>query len=160
MPSTPKPWLTLQAIAASLQKIRTPTYWSDLGATVSLEKTQSAADGSLEEITLYSSALSRPEEAQNQNAAIKTREFEFIIEVTAPIKMSNGVVPAHERIHQLIEDIERALEVDEDGNAASVASTPGAIPAQFREVVFADRPAGLQAIVAQYIMAGKYRRAR
>lgn len=152
MPSTPKPWLTLLAIQTALQGIRTAAgYRTDIGANVSLEETQGPAD-TTEGITLYSLALTRPDEPDNANAAVKTREFEFTIEPVTPITMTGGVVAAHQRMHDIIEDIEQALTV--------VPSTPGAIPAKFREVVFATRPAGLNAVMAQYIMSGRYRRDR
>jgi hypothetical protein len=150
-PATPKPWAILQAIETALQQISTANgYRTDIGATVSLEKVQNPADVA-EGITLYSDALTRPDEPDNRNTRIKTREFELIIEAAVPVTMASGVVPAHQRMHDIIEDIEQAF-------AAGVPSTPGAIPAEFREVIFADRPQGLAAVVAQYIMVAKYRR--
>lgn len=152
MPSTPKPWLTLLAIQTTLQDIRIANgYRTDIGADVALEEVQDPAD-TTERLTIYTLALTRPDEPDNHNAAVKTREFEFAIEAITPLTMTVDVVAAHQRMHDIIEDIEQALTV--------VPSTPGAIPARFREAVFATRPAGLSAVAAQYIMAGQYRRDR
>src|SRR5690242_12878967 len=119
-PATPKPWLILQALETALQQITVANgYRTDIGQTVSLEKVQNPADVT-EAITLYSSALTRQDEANNHNTRIKTREFEFIIEAAVPVAMDSGIVPAHRRMHDIIEDIEQSLD-------AGVPSTPGAI---------------------------------
>jgi hypothetical protein len=152
-PATPKPWLILQALEAALQQITVANgYRTDIGSTVSLEKVQDPADVT-EAIVIYSGPITKPDEPDNRNTRIKTREFEIIIEAAVPVTMDAGVVPAHQRMHDILEDIEQALSPD-------VPSTPGAIPPVFRETIWADRPAGLAAIVMQYVMDAKYRRDR
>lgn len=150
--ATPTPWAILTLVAAALAQIRVANgYRTDIGASVELEAVQNPTAVS-EGITLYSSALLRPDEPGNHNAAISTRDFEFVIEAAVPLAAADGVVPAHARIHDIIADIEQAFD-------AGVPTTDGAIPAVFQDVVFLDRPAGLAAIVAQYTMTARYRRA-
>jgi len=149
-PATPKPWLILQALESALQRITIANgYRTDIGITVSLENTQDPEDTS-EGITLFTLDLTRPENPNNHNTAIRDRELMFVIEAATPINTDNGVVRAHQRMHEIIEDIEQAL--------TPVPGAAGSIPAQFSEAKFLERPRGVSVVAAQYIMTARYRR--
>jgi hypothetical protein len=149
-PATPKPWTILQALETALQQITLANgYRTDIGTTVSMENTQDPED-TAEGITLFSLELVRPAIASNHNTAIRDREFTFVIEAATPCNTTNGVVPAHQRMHLIIEDIEQAL--------TPVPGAAGSIPPQFAEVKFLDRPEGIPVVAAQIIMTARYRR--
>lgn len=144
------PWQILQAIAAALALISTANgYRTDIGANVSLEAVQDPA-ATKEGIVLGTLAITRPNLPDNKNPNLQQRSFDFIVEAAVPISPSDGVVPAFQRMHDVIEDIEQALD--------PMPLVKGALRPQFSEIAILDRPNGLNAVVAQCIFSVDYRR--
>ena len=152
-PATPKPWTILLALQTRLAGISVANgYRTDIGANVELENTQdptSTAEG----ITLYSMGLVKANDPRNQNTSIKYRDFTLVIEAATPITIAASVLPAHQRMHEIVEDIEQAFDTP-----LYFPGSAKALPAEFSDAVFLERPQGLPIVLAQYLMTTRYRR--
>lgn len=147
MADTPKPWQILQAVQTRLAGIMVANgYRTDAGANVLLEGVQDTADD-VARLTLYSLGISRP--AQDRPDG-KGRVFEFVIEATVPCVGAAGVVPAHQRAHEILADIEQAFD--------TYLQLPSALPAKLADVTFLDRPSGLDVVGLQVTCSVEYRR--
>ncbi|HEX7113200.1 MAG TPA: hypothetical protein VF216_12210 [Mizugakiibacter sp.] len=147
MAETPKPWQILQTVATRLGGITQANgYRTDIGATVLLEGPQDD-EADAERIVLYSTGIRRIE---NDRPDRKGRVFEFVIEASVPCMVAAGVVPAHARMHDIVADVEQALD--------TYLQQPTALPARVEDVVFLGRESGLSVVAAQIACSVEYRR--
>lgn len=140
MADTPRSWAILQALQARLQQISVSNgYRTEAGDDVRLEPSQL---GGAPSITLYSAATTRPEDARSPGE----REFTLIVEAQVPVALDD----AHALVVAIAEDIEQALE--------TYLPQPLALPLQFQESLYLDRPDGVAAMAAQVMFTTRYRR--
>ena len=140
MAEKPRPWAILEALQVRLQTIAVAGgYRTDAGADVRLEPSQLE---STPRITLYSAATSKPDDAR----AAGEREFTLIVEAQVPADLED----AHAQVVAIAEDIEQALD--------TYLPMPGALPLQFLESLYLDRPDGVAAMAAQLMFVTRYRR--
>ena len=140
MADTPRSWAILKALQARLQTISVAGgYRTNAGADVRLEPSQLE---SAPRITLYTAATTRPDDAR----APGEREFTLIVEAQVPCDLDD----AHAQVVAIAEDIEQALD--------TYLPMPGALPLQFQESLYLDRPDGVAAMAAQLMFVTRYRR--
>lgn len=140
MADKPHTWQILEALQVRLQTIKVVNqYRTDAGNDVRLEP---SALGAAERITLYTAATTRPDDAR----APGEREFTLIVEAQVPVALED----AHKRVVEIAEDIEQALD--------AYLPMPGALPLQFLESLFLDRPDGVAAMAAQLMFVTRFRR--
>ena len=143
MADTPRPWAILEAVQARLQTIAQASgYRTDAGADVRLEESQFDAD-SAPRITLYTGSNVRPDGTRARNE----REFTLVVEAAVSADMDN----AHRAVVDIAEDIEDALTND-------YLQMPDALPPEFQESLFLQRPDGVPAMVAQLMFSVRFRR--
>lgn len=140
MADKPRTWAILETLQARLQQIAVVNdYRTNAGADVRLEQSQL---GEAPRITLYSGSTTRPEDAR----ATGEREFTLIVEAQVPVALGD----AHELVVAIAEDIEQALD--------AFLPQPLALPLQFQESLFLDRPDGIAAMAAQLMFTTRFRR--
>jgi hypothetical protein len=142
MAETARSWEILEAVRARMALISVAGgYRTDAGADVSLEPRQNVVDGTAR-ITLYSGTTVRPDDARSKGE----REFVFVAEAEVPAALDN----AHAQVVAIAEDIEQNLD--------EWLPLPSALPLQFRETLYLDKPEGLPAMVAQIMFSTRFRR--
>ena len=140
MADTPRNWAILEASQARLQEILVVNdYRTDAGADVQLEPSQL---GDSPRITLYSGTTVKPEDARHPG----DREFTFVVEALVPA----GLDGAHRMVVDIAEDIEQSLD--------TLLLLPDALPLQFQESLFLERPDGVAAMAVQIMFSTRYRR--
>lgn len=140
MADTPRPWAILEALQVRLQTIAVDAgYRTDAGDDVCLEPSQL---GARPRITLYTAATTKPDDAR----APGEREFTLIVEAQVPVALDD----AQRLVVDIAEDIEQALD--------TYLPMPGALPLQFLESLFLDRPDGVAAMAAQLMFVTRFRR--
>ena len=141
MADTPRPWAILEAAQLRLQGIHVADgFRTDAGDDVRLEPSADALVAP--RITLYTAALVRPDGAPSK----AQREFTLVVEAAVPTSIDN----AHRAVVDIAEDIEQAI-----GNLALM---PGALPLEFQESLFLDRPDGMPAMCVQLMFTTEFRR--
>lgn len=140
MADTPRTWAILEVLRARLQQISVANnYRTNAGADVRLEPSQL---GSGPSITLYTASTTRPDDAR----APGEREFTLIVEAQVPVSLDD----AHAMVVAIAEDIEQALD--------AYLPQPLALPLQFLESLYLDRPDGVAAMAAQLMFVTRFRR--
>lgn len=140
MADAPRTWAILETLQARLQQIAVANdYRTNAGTDVRLEPSQL---GDAPRITLYSAATTRPDDSR----AAGEREFTLIVEAQVPVSLGD----AHELVVAIAEDIEQALDAQ--------LLLPDALPLQFQESLFLDRPDGVAAMAAQLMFVTRFRR--
>ena len=141
MADVARTWLILTALQQRLQEIRvTNGYRTDAGADVRLEPGE--LDPQQERITLYCLGTY----AHGDMLSRGEREMDIVVE--ASTWAAGG--DAHGRVVAIAEDVEQALD--------RYLQMPLALPLQFEESVFLERPEGVPAMVAQLRFTTRYRR--
>lgn len=140
MADVPRTWQILEAALARLQTITVAGgYRTNAGADVRLEPSADAL--SAPRLTLYSVSTVHPE-----GRPPNEREFTMVIEALVPAAFD----AAHAQVVKIAEDIEQALD--------RLVLMPNALPLQFQESLFLDRPDGMPVMAAQLMFATGYRR--
>lgn len=140
MAEKPRTWAILESLQERLQQIRILAgYRTNAGEDVRLEPAQL---GQGPHITLFSAATTRPDDARTAGE----REFTLIVEAQVPV----GLDDAHAMVVAIAEDIEQALD--------AYLPQPNALPLQFTESLFLERPDGVAAMAAQLMFFTRYRR--
>lgn len=140
--ASPRAWDLLRTLSAVLAKIRIESgYHSDIGERIWLEPAQRPEEDAIG-LTIVSLGIAR-DEAQPMS---KHRHLRVLLEAAYPTTLDD----AHQRAHELAEDIEDVLEAD--------SWMPEALPARFEEAAILDRPEGLPVIVVQVVVTMRYRR--
>lgn len=140
MAEAPRAWAILENLQLRLQEIRVVSgYRTDAGADVRLEPSQL---GPAPRITLYSAATTKPDDARSTGE----REFTLIVEAQVPVDLEDS----HALVVAIAEDIEQALD--------AYLPQPLALPLQFMESLFLERPDGVAAMAAQLMFITRYRR--
>lgn len=142
MAEVARPWAILEATAAHLRGISLAAgYRTDIGADVRTEPSRfDPEDGA--RVTLYTGSVVRPDDARSRGE----REFGFVVEVTIPITLADAQRVATDAA----EDIEERL--------GGYLPMPEALPLEFQESLFLERPDGVPCMAAQLMFATRFRR--
>lgn len=132
----------LDVLATRLREIRTANgYRTDAGADVRTEEAKTPP-GDAPRITLYSGGRVFPHDARAKGE----REFTLVVEARIPVALDNVAALAN----AIDADIEDALD--------QYLQQPLALPLQFEESLFLDRPDGIAEQVVQQMYSTRYRR--
>lgn len=130
----------LQALQVRLQQVTIANgYRTDAGQDVRLEASSGDAG---QRITLYAGQKVRPDDVRSRGE----RELVVIVEAQVPVGLDN----AQALILAMDEDIEQALD--------TYLPMPAALPLEFQESLFLERPDGMPAMVVQQMYVTRYRR--
>lgn len=140
MAETAKLQQILDTLKERLQEVTIANgYRTDAGLDVRTEESREEVG---QRITLYAGNKVRPDDARSKGE----RECQIVIEAQVPAELGN----AQALILAIDEDIEQALD--------AYLPQPAALPLEFQESIFLDRPDGVPAVVVQQMYATRFRR--
>lgn len=135
-------WAILEATAVRLREISTDDgYRTNIGADVRTEPTR-LDELKAPRVTLYAGACIKPDDARSAGE----RKFDVVVEVAVP----TAYAAAQETVVNASEDIEQALN--------QYLQQPMALPLDFEESLFLERPEGMAVMVAQLMFGTRFRR--
>lgn len=145
--TTPRAWQLVLAVQARLQGITQANgYRTDIGTDVSVEHVQWADAG--EHIAIYTTQIT---DGDGNVAPRRVRTLELSIEPSVPTTVdSDGTTNAHQRMHQIIADIEDALA------APDAVSVSNALDVRVSEVHIVDEPNGFPVVAASVLVQVDY----
>lgn len=143
----PRAWQLIAAVQARLQGITVAAgYRTDIGTDVAVEFKQ--RDDAGEHIDIFTTDIKK---GPGDNSTRRVRTLQLSIEPSVPITIgSDGSSNAHQRMHQIIGDIEDALV------APDAVSINGALDVRVSDIMVEDDPVGLQVIAAAVLVDVDY----
>lgn len=141
--TTPLMWQLILALQTRLQTITTANaYRTDIGGSVYVENQQ--FDDALEHVVIYTTHIG---DGDGNAGPRRVRQLELSIEPSVPTTVaSDGSTNAHQRMHEIIADIEDAL------SAPGAVTVSGALNVKVNEATIVDEPNGLPVIAASVMV--------
>jgi len=140
--TTPLMWSLIEALQVRLQGITVANGCrTDIGNSIGVERDQ--FDDAAEHAVIYTTHIG---DGQGNTGPRRVRQLELSIEPSVPTTIAaDGSSNAHQRMHEIIADIEDALA------SPDAVSVSGVLNVKVTEVTVVDEPNGMAVIAASII---------